>query len=85
MSLDKKETKHVFIILKNWLKSYKLWLIENNYIHYVATINTSEYNVLSYYCDFLIKSQNQSFNVFILYENYFQKQFKIHKTCEFKC
>ncbi len=73
MSLDKRETKHVLMISERWFKSYKSQLIENSYIHHVATISTSEYNVLSYYYDFLIESWNQSSDVFILYEDHFQE------------
>ncbi len=56
MSLNKKETKHVLMTSEKWLKSYKSQLIENDYLHYVATTSTSEYNILSHYYDFFIES-----------------------------
>ncbi len=73
MSLNKRETKHVFMTSEKWLKSYKSRLIENDYVHHVATTSTSEYNVLSHYCDSLIKSRNQSFDILILHEDHFQE------------
>ncbi len=85
MNLDKRETKHVLMTSEKWLKSYKSQLIENNYVHQVATISTSEYSILSYYCDFSIESWNQSFDFFIFHEDYFQEWFRTYKTCEFKC
>ncbi len=85
MSLDKKETKHVLMTSEKWLKSYKSWLIENDYVHHVATTSTSEHSVLFYYCDSLIKSRNRSSDVLILHEDYFQEWFRTHKTCESEC
>ncbi len=85
MSLDKRETKHVLMTSEKWLKSYKSRLIENNYVHHVATISTSKYNVLSHYYDSLIESWNQSSDLFIFHENYFQEWFRTHKTCESEC
>jgi len=70
---------------KIWLRSYKSRLIKNDYVHHVATTSTSEYNVLSYYCDSLIKSQNRFSDLFIFHENHFQEQFRTHKTCESEC
>ena len=73
MSLDKRETKHVLITSERWLKSYKSRLIENDYVHYVATTSTSEYSVLSHYCDSLIESWNQSSDFLIFHEDHFQE------------
>ena len=84
MSLDKRETKHVLMISEKWLRSYKSRLIENDYVHHVATTSTSEYNVLSHYCDSLIESWNWSSDFLIFHEDYFQEWFKTHKICEFE-
>ncbi len=85
MSLDKKETKHVFMTSEKWLRSYKSRLIENDYVHHIATTSTSEYSVLSYYCDSLIESRNRSSDLFLFHENHFQEWFRIYKTCESEC
>ncbi len=85
MSLNKRETKHVFMISERWLESYESRLIKNYYVHHVATISTSEYNVLSYYCNFLIESRNQSSDLLIFHEDHFQEWFRTHKTCESEC
>ncbi len=85
MSLDKRETKHVFMTSEKWLKSYKSRLIENDYVHHIATISTSEYNVLFHYCDSSIESWNQYFDLLIFHEDHFQEWFRIHKICEFEC
>ena len=85
MSLDKRETKHVLMISEKWLRSYKSRLIENDYVHHVATTSTSEYSVLSYYCDSLIESWNWSSDFLIFHEDYFQERFRTHKTCESEC
>ena len=73
MSLDKRETKHVLMISEKWLRSYKSQLIKNDYVHHVATTSTSEYNVLSHYCDSLIESWNRSSDLFIFHEDHFQE------------
>ncbi len=85
MSLDKRETKHVLMTSKRWLRSYKSQLIKNNYIYHVATTSTSEYNVLSHYYDSLIESRNWSSDLFIFHENYFQEWFRTYKTCKSEC
>jgi len=85
MSLDKRETKHVLITSERWLRSYKSRLIENDYVHHVATTSTSEYSVLSHYCDFLTESRNWFSDFLIFHEDHFQEQFKTHKTCESEC
>ncbi len=85
MSLDKRETKHVFMTSEKWLKSYKSRLIENDYVHHIATISTSEYSVLFHYCDSSIESWNQSFDLLIFHEDHFQEWFRNYKICEFEC
>ncbi len=44
----------------------------------------SEYSVLFHYCDSLIESWNQSSDLLIFHEDYFQEWFKTHKICEFE-
>jgi len=85
MSFNKRETKHIFMTSEKWLESYESWLIKNYYVHHVATTSTSKYSVLFYYCDFLIKSRNQSSDLLIFHENYFQEWFKTYKTYESEC
>ena len=85
MSLDKRETTHIFMISEKWFRSYKSWLIENDYVHHVATTSTSEYSVLFHYCDSLIESWNQSSDFLIFHENHFQEWFRTHKICESEC
>ncbi len=59
--------------------------LARNTVHHVATTSTSEYSVLSYYCDSSIESQNRSSDFLIFHEDHFQEWFRTNKTCESEC